>query len=75
MSVNLAVLLDEQVERGGEMQIRRMPAESGRGSTWELIVWQPTAGQFPRVSFRVRGSTPIELLNRLADHLNLPIAD
>jgi len=55
MRSNLAVFLDEHVERGGELQIRRHSQRGGFGSEWNLILWVPLAGSdFPRARLRLR---------------------
>lgn len=70
----LAVLLDELVSRGGEVQIKRTRARFGFGfgSTWELTLWSPTPGsEYPHIDARIRASTSIDLLRQLEAHLEL----
>lgn len=62
----LAVLLDETVRRGGEMQIKRTKARGGFGSAWELTIWTPVQGStFPTREVCLQASTPLDLLRQL----------
>jgi len=80
MRTNLAVLLDELIERGGELQVKRERNPFGIGSTWELILWTPPAkakgngrknrGRWPTVDIHIKASTSLELVHLLEAKLN-----
>ena len=80
MKTNLAVLLDELIERGGELQVKRERNLFGIGSAWELILWTPPAiikgngkkhrGRWPTVDIRIKASTSLELVKLLEQKLN-----
>jgi hypothetical protein len=70
----LAVLLDELVGRGGEVQIKRTRARFGFGfgSTWELTLWSPTPGSdYPHIDARIHATTSLDLLRQLETYLEL----
>ncbi len=69
MRANLAVLLDEQLQHGCEIQIKRV--KRGVGSRWELTLWESTKGRYPYVRLRLRANTALELVNGL-DALDSP---
>jgi hypothetical protein len=66
MPPSLAVLLDEQLPPGGELQIKR--GTSWREPGWELIVWEPVKGsRFPRAVTRLQARTSLELVEKLEE--------
>lgn len=73
MRTNLAVLLNEMIERGGELQIKRKRGKFGLGSKWELILWTPPASKgrnrrpdlWPQVMIRLQATSSLELVNGL----------
>lgn len=66
MRSNLAVFLDENIERGGELQIRRHGQRGGFGSEWNLILWTPLPGSdFPRARLRLRAHSAHSLIASL----------
>ncbi len=70
MITNLAVLLDENLQRDGEIQIKRKRRLGGFGSEWELTLWVAQAGaEYPRRLLRVTGSTPLAMLDAFATKL------
>lgn len=67
---HLAVLLDEAIRRGGEMQIKRTRARHGFGSAWQLSVWSPAQGDaYPTREVILQAGTSIDLLRQLEAHL------
>jgi len=77
MRTNLAVLLDEMIERGGELQIKRKRGKFGIGSKWELILWTPPASKgrnrrpdlWSRIVIRIRATSSLELVGGLEREL------
>lgn len=66
----MAVLLDEVIRRGGEMQIKRTPARHGFGSAWVLSVWSPAQGDaYPTREVVLQASTSMDLLRQLEAYL------
>jgi len=67
---HLAVLLDEAIRRGGEMQIKRTRARHGFGSAWVLSVWSPAQGDaYPTRECILQAPTSLDLLRQLEAHL------
>lgn len=77
MRTSLAVLLDEMVERGGELQVKRKRGKFGIGSKWELILWTPPASRgrnrrpdlWPRAVIRIQATSALELVGGLEEEL------
>ena len=69
MRTNLAVMLDELVEQGGELQVKRERANIG--STWELILWLPPASQrrWKTKLIALQATTSLELVDQLEERL------
>lgn len=66
MRNNLAVFLDENVQKGGEFQIRRHARRGGFGSEWSLILWVPMTGSnYPRAALRLRANSAHSLIASL----------
>lgn len=66
MRNNLAVFLDENVPKGGELQIKRHARRGGFGSEWDLTLWVPLAGSdYPRAALRLRANTAHALMAEL----------
>ena len=71
MRTSLAVLLDEMIQRGGELQVKRKDARIG--SKWELTLWSPPAkkvpgrarGTYPTVEIRLQADTSLVLVAEL----------
>jgi hypothetical protein len=66
---NLAVLLDENIKPGGEFQIKRRKRFQD-GPPWELTVWEPSDGQYPRILIRVRAYNPLDLFRAFDQELD-----
>lgn len=67
---HLAVLLDEAIRRGGEMQIKRTRARHGFGSAWVLSVWSPAQGDaYPTRECILQAPTSLDLLRQLEAYL------
>lgn len=75
MKTNLAVMLDEMIQRGGELQVKRKEARIG--SKWELTLWSPPAKAgpgrnrdlYPTVEIRLQADTSLALVAELEQAL------
>jgi hypothetical protein len=71
MTTNPAILLDQTVKEGGQLQVKRaagFPLNSG--PRWELVVYEPVPdSDFPRRALRITASTPVELIAKWMERI------